>query len=130
MVLPLAAQKATLLRFLEIELWRSQCNTKSELFRSSHQSGPAPEEQTHRYATPLYQGRKSLLDRIELSYITAEEMIADGLTKPLSVVKYLGFVKQLGIGSGASPPLRPMYLGELQRVEDQEQIETQQTNHS
>lgn len=71
MVLPLAAKKATLLRFLVTELgifiWiirriRSRsANTKSERYRSSQQTGPAPEEQTHRYSTPLYQGPKSLL---------------------------------------------------------------------
>ena len=33
--------------------------------------------------------------RIELSYVPTEEMIADGLTKPLTHVKFHGFVQQM-----------------------------------
>lgn len=43
--------------------------------------------------------------RIELSYIPTEEMIADGLTKPLSAIKYLTFVKQMGMSETDSPDL-------------------------
>lgn len=41
--------------------------------------------------------------RIELSYIPSDEMIADGLTKPLEAVKYLTFIKQMGMSPTDEP---------------------------
>lgn len=38
---------------------------------------------------------KVTIRRINLVYTSTEEMLADGLTKPLSHVKFFNFIKQL-----------------------------------
>lgn len=112
MALTQAAKEATWLRLLmtELGLLGTDSQHAKILVKADNQGSIALAN------NPVYHARSKHIDiqhhyvrnevlegRIELSYIPTEDMIADGLTKPLVPVKFFNFLKQMGMLETDSP---------------------------
>ena len=120
MALTLAAKEATWLRLLMTELGLMTIDNESPTVNVLRGEGTIALKGDNQSAialanNPVLHARTKHIDiqhhfirnevlegRIDLTYVSTEDMIADGLTKPLTHVKFFSFVRQLHMDNNST----------------------------